>query len=332
MASKKTDTKTEPQLSHDEVISKVNSTIVELTTTALTAPVASTTALAAPSLMDEFASDEESLTAGDLLLPRYLCVQKMTKACKNNKELKEGMFYAQLNGQFMSRALVVPILETHHIVEKKADNTSQFIQVLELNDKRVTKAVKANGNSYIKLMSTDVDPPTKFVETYDVHVVFLDEKDGITPLGFGVLSCHSANLMPRKIWKNDRNAVVHPETKKKLPTYAFRTIVTCEVKDNSKSNNADSMIFKFTPYQNNWLAGRLDEHKPAEIALLRQCMAHKALVESGVYKVDQSEAGDDVDDESAQEKNSFDPDDDGRESPPATKASGGVPAVNPDDF
>lgn len=325
MASKKIDTKT-------EVVSTTSTPVDAVETTALSAPVASTTALAAPSLMDEFTGDEESLTASDLLLPRYLCVQKMTKACKNNRELKEGMFYAQLNGQFMSHALVVPILEQHHIVEKKDDNTSQFIQVLELNDKRVLKAAKANGNSFIKLKSIDADPPTKFVETYDVHVAFLDEKDGVTPLGFGVLSCHSSNLMPRKIWKNDRNAVVHPETKKKLPMYSFRTVVTCEVKDNSKSNNADSMIFKFTPYKENWLVGRLDENKPSELALLRQCMNHKKLVESGAFKVDQSDAGDDPDDESTQESNSFDPDDDGRGPGPATKTSGGVPAVNPDDF
>lgn len=261
------------------------------------------TPLAKREAYSEFAEHGEVVTSADLLLERYSCVQGTTRAKSDNRALREGMFYGNLSKVGIESAIVIPIHEIRHIVEKQNDNTGKFIRTLSLDDPRVTKAYRANANSYIRLLSIDADPPTKLVETYDVHVVFLAE-DGLTPEKFGVLQFFSNNLIPRMRWKSDRQA----GGRCGLASYFFRSVVTCEPKKNK--DNADSMIFKIDPFQGKWDAAMLNPENPRELELLRQCKAHKDLIVQGKFGVSYADA--EVD-ETAEEEAEFSAEDDGRQ-------------------
>lgn len=273
------------------------------------------TPLAKREAYSEFAEHGEVVTSADLLLERYSCVQGTTRAKSDNRALREGMFYGNLSKVGIESAIVIPIHEIRHIVEKQNDNTGKFIRTLSLDDPRVVKAYKANGNSYIRLLSVDADPPTKLVETYDVHVVFLAE-DGLTPEKFGVLQFFSNNLIPRMRWKSDRQA----GGRCGLASYFFRSIVSCEPKKNK--DNADSMIFKIDPFQGKWDAGKwdaamLNPENPRELELLRQCKAHKDLIVQGKFGVSYADA--EVD-ETEQEEAEFSAEDDGRQTSNSAEA------------
>lgn len=276
----------------------------------VTSASAPLTPLAKREAYSEFAEHGEVVTSADLLLERYSCVQGTTRAKSDNRALREGMFYGNLSKVGIESAVVIPIHEIRHIVEKQNDNTGKFIRTLSLDDPRVTKAYKANGNSYIRLLSVDADPPTKLVETYDVHVVFLAE-DGLTPEKFGVLQFFSNNLIPRMRWKSDRQA----GGRSGLASYFFRSVVTCEPKKNK--DNADSMIFKIDPFQGKWDAAMLNPENPRELELLRQCKAHKDLIVQGKFGVSYADA--EVD-ETAEEEAEFSAEDDGRQTSNSAEA------------
>jgi len=259
-------------------MSKKNTQAEVVTEEIVTSAPAPLTPLAKQEAYAEFSEHGEVMTASDLILERYLCVQGMTRD-KNKYGLREGMFYGNLSKKGFEKAIVLPIHETQHIVEKINDNTNKFVADLPLDHDRVKKAYKANNNSYINLLSVDRDPPTKLVETYDVHVVFLAE-DGLTPLHFGILQFHSTNLFPRKFWKSERQS----GGRSHLAPYFFRSVVSCETKHNTKSNS-DSMIFKIEPFAGKWDAAMLNPTVPVERDLLLKCKAHRDLISAGQFKV-----------------------------------------------
>lgn len=324
MATKKTEKKTDA-----EIIEAAGKPLTE----ALAPPVAATSTDIVTATADEFSADQETLTADDLMISRFRCVQPMTRAKKHNKELKDGQIYSTLTKKGFDEALVVAVHETHHIVERTDDSQGKFISTMALNDPRVVAARKANGQSLIKLKSIKNDTPTKYVETRDIHVIFLDPKDGLTALGFGVLQFDSTNLTPAKIWKNERNAI-SKGSPKGMPSYAFRTVVKTTDKDNSASGQPDSKIYDLSPYKGNWkdgaiafsfLNGETTSVSKAEYKFLQNCQEHKKLLMSGAFKVEQSDEEEPSEDEA--EDSSFDPDDDGRETVSASPAQAGS-----DDF
>lgn len=292
----------------------------------------------------EFEGGGEGLDVNDLLITRFRVVQGMTRAKKKNRDMRDGDVYNTLTGKSYTSLVIVPIHEVHHVVERENNLAGKFLGTLPLSgDKRVERAKKANNGSFIKLLSTDRDPPTKLNETRDLHVAILEE-DGLTFREFGVIQGESTNLMPLKVYKNERVAACAPKKlpdgsmSKQKPSFALRAVVTTEAKTNQVKDDKggestqESYIYKITPFggTGKWSDAFLRPSVPDELELLQRLKVHQDQVKSGLLKTDYR--GDDGEDETADEDANFDPDDDGRPSTDTTGSAAEGDAVDPENF
>lgn len=276
-------------------------------------PPAAAVVVADSSAYDEFGGYEDKRGKDDLVIGRYRLVQAMTQG-KRDHGLQDGQIYDAVTKVAYDSVLVVPILETRSVVERRiapgSNEDGKFIAELQLDDPRVVAAVKANGSDGYKFLKSLPGPDgsvTKFMDTRNVHVVFLQE-DGVTPSHFGVLQFDSTNIQPLLQWKDAR---VRPSFEdgrpfSSLPIFAFRTYLDGQGVHPKKN----TQLYRFSPFPTkpgeaggNWKQAILNPSNPKEKALLTKCVEHRKLLESGVVKI--AEYSDADDSETAQETAAF---------------------------
>jgi hypothetical protein len=256
-----------------------------------------TTALAQVEDYGEYAADADKLTKDDMLIERYRICQATSNKAKD-AGVVEGEIFGTISKKGMKSCLVVAVSEERVIVERLDNSDGTYLGTHQLTDPRIQDAYKRNGNKYIGLKGTTPDgKPTKLIETRNVHVVFLNSEDGVTPEGFGTLNCESVNLTPLALWKQNRTRI---KGGAQTPTYAFRTVVSTEPHTNPQGKK--SKKFKFDPYNGSWEASRLRPSVAAHKDLLDKCTAHKKLIEAGALTIEYSDADDS---EAAQENAAF---------------------------
>lgn len=257
---------------------------------------------------DEFAGDEDKLTAQDILptVQRFRIVQGMTKGQRDHG-LRPGQIFATASKTGYDELLIAPVHFVRSVVERKSvkgpdgkslDGDGDFIAELDPNDPRVVAAFEKNKKSFVKLRSAE---GTDFRETLSTYFAMLDPNDGLTCVKLGILVAESTNIAPVQNWRTERVGFKIPETSgwhklfpgktgSSLPMYAFRAFVNGE----GVHSKNETCLYQFRPFKgNNWRDSVLDPSKPDELALLRSLKQTSELIKEGKLTVQSISDADD---------------------------------------
>lgn len=272
-------------------------------TTDLAVTSAPAAALVVSAVNDEFADDVDVRTKDEIVLERLRIVQGTTKGRAENN-LVEGQIFGSVSRVGHNKLLIVPVYEYREIVERSLGNgglkKGAFIKAHgetqdgsgDFGDLRVNKSIEAAGGlkNLRKSIADANGNVTELILTYNCFVAVLDQDDGVSVVGFGVLQADKTNITPYLAWRQNRTAFAGSNV---TPPYAIRTLVD-GMKPHTNSEGQVTKKFNFQPFKdNNWKSSCLNFQKgpdgkplnPTEYALVVQLKEQRNLMKAGALKV-----------------------------------------------
>lgn len=236
----------------------------------------------------DFSDDADKRTKDELILERLRIVQSMTKD-KAKNGLVDGQIYGNMTRKGFDRLLVVPLYDYRTVVERTSDKKGTFVKEYhetqegsgDFGDAKVNDAIQAAGG--LKNLRNAADG-NQLALTYNCFVATLDEADGTTVKGFGLLQADKTNIRPYLLWRQNR---VDFKGAVNAPTYAFRTFVDGKGTYTNPEGQTTQQ-YQFSPFKNNnWKESLLSPKTDRE--LLVSLQEQRKLMQSGAIKVAENE-------------------------------------------
>ncbi len=241
---------------------------------------------------DDSGAGFEGTKSSDLSVPFLAILQSNSPQVidKDPEGCESGMLFNTVTRQIWegegASAEGVPFIPVHkeqvYVEWVPHDEGGGMVQIHDPNGEVVRLAIEANdGNAFGKLQCPDsrddaqVGHMNDLVQTFYVYGLFLDT-DGVSTIGFGVLSFTSTKIKPYKDWITAMYTL-----KGKPPIFANRAIIRT-VKQ--KTDKWTFFNFRIDPFEKTWTESLINPVQNAD--LLNEARDFCDMVVSGMAKAD----------------------------------------------